>query len=188
MIELDQRTPLREAKHVFLIGPGAAGKSNLGVELAPLLHRRLVDLDQEFLLRVGNIDSFIRNAGYERYKLRNSQLAREIVTEADNALLLVTSSGFLTLDNPKEVLDANHALLATGYSVCLLPSRDFERSVSVIVERQLSRPFSRSRASEEEIIRDRYPIYARSGDLLVFSTAAPSDIAQAVACCLFGAS
>lgn len=180
MIELCERKVWGGSNVILLIGPGGAGKSSLGVELAPLLKRRLVDLDQEFHRRIGDISAFIRNEGYDRYKLRNSELAVDIKAEALEATILVTSSGFLTDDNPQQAIWSNKSLLSECYSVCMLPSRDLELAVKTIVDRQLARPFSRNRTQEEAAIRNRYPIYARLGDLTVFSTAPSREIARAV--------
>jgi hypothetical protein len=41
----------------------------------------------------------------------------------------------------------------------LMPSLDRERCVVETVRRQLRRPFGRSAAREEEVIRERFPIY-----------------------------
>ena len=180
MIELDERSAWNSAKCLALIGPGGAGKSSLGIELAPLLERSLIDLDIEFNRRMGDISAYIHNNGHGKYKLANSNLARNIVDEMVAPSVLVTSSGFLTLDNPPQALDANRRLVASSYSVCLLPSRDLERAVSIILERQLARPFSGGPTKEEARIRDRYPIYAGLGDLIVFSITSSAEIARAV--------
>jgi shikimate kinase len=181
MIDIVEHTRWEPARHLLLIGPGAAGKSSLGSELQTLMKRRLFDLDIEFLRRFGDIGVFIRDEGYQGYKLRNSLLANEITTDADSPIMLVTSSGFLTSDNPTTALKRNNELLADCYSICLLPSRDLEKAVEVIVQRQLSRPFSGNRQREEELIRDRYLLYAGLGDMMVFSTAPSSEIARSVA-------
>ena len=181
MIEFDDRKPWNDAQVCLIIGPGGSGKSSLALELAPLLGRRLVDLDHEFRRRIDDITSFMRREGYERYKVRNSELATELAAEAVSPTLLVASSGFLTDDNPQPTLTANHKLLEACYAICLLPSRSLELAVSTIVERQSRRPFRRSRSVEEAAIRARYGTYAALGDLVVFSDAAPSEIASAIA-------
>ncbi len=181
MVELIERKPWNHAGILLLIGPGGAGKSSLGSELSPLLKRRFVDLDDEFRRRIGDITVFMRREGYERYKMQNSVLAAEITAEAVSPTLLVASSGFLTPDNPEAALKVNQSVLDACYSLCLLPDRDLERAVTVIVERQLARPFARNRASEEATIRARLPVYAHLGDLMVFSAAPSRDTASAVA-------
>lgn len=177
MIEVDKHRCWDRSQHILLIGPGGAGKSSLGIELAPLLNSFLVDLDSEFTQRVGNISRFIREEGYDSYKRRNATLAGQIVAEAANPTLLVTSSGFLTPDNPPEALAANHRLLAACYSICLLPSRNLKRAVQIIVQRQITRPFSSDWKREEATIRARYPLYFQKGDLRVFSTLSSKDTA-----------
>jgi shikimate kinase len=177
MIEVDKHRCWDRSQHILLIGPGGAGKSSLGIELAPLLSRCLVDLDSEFIQRVGNIGRFIREEGYDAHKRRNATLAGQIIVEAADPMLLVTSSGFLTSDNPPEALAANHRVLAACYSICLLPSRDVERAVQIIVQRQVTRPFTSDWKREEATIRARYPLYVQKGDLRVFSTLSPKDTA-----------
>ncbi|HEV2123809.1 MAG TPA: shikimate kinase [Chloroflexota bacterium] len=181
MIKIYERRPWYPAKILLVVGPGGAGKSSLGLELAPLLNRHLVDLDEEFRNRRGDISAFLASEGYERYKIENAILAAHIVAEAAAPTVLIAPSGFLTPDNPEAVLKANHSLSRACYSVCLLPSSDLERSVRVIVARQMERPFARDRASEEATIRARYSVYAKLGDLLVFSNASPRETAAAVA-------
>ena len=45
---------------IFLIGPGGVGKTTAGAELARQLGCAFVDLDQQFMARVGQIDAVIR--------------------------------------------------------------------------------------------------------------------------------
>ncbi|MCH4904899.1 shikimate kinase [Cylindrospermopsis raciborskii CHAB3438] len=181
MIDLEERRRWSPTKTILLIGPGGAGKSTVGSVLAPLLDRRLIDLDQEFLRLVGNIGEFIRQSGYPAYKAQNSLLAKNIVSETTEGCVLVASSGFLANDNPESALSTNRSILVSSYSVCLLPSRDLEEAVHIVVERQLTRPFTSGRSREEARIRERYPVYAGLGDLIVFSAAPPPDIARAIA-------
>lgn len=181
MVEMDERRPWNAPSILLLIGPGGAGKSSVGSELAPLLKRDRIDLDEEFRRRMGDISDFIAGESYKRYKMANSALAAEIAAEAGSPTLLIASSGFLTPDNPGPALQANRRLFESCYSVCLLPSRDLETAIEIIVERQLARPFGRGGASEEATIRLRYPIYAGLGDLVVFSAASPRNTASAIA-------
>lgn len=181
VIQFDERRRWDRAQHIVLVGPGGAGKSSLGEQMARLLACSLIDLDTEFGSRIGNISAFIREESYERYKLENAALAGRIMSNAIAPTVLVTSSGFLTPDNPSTALANNRRITINSYSICLLPSRDVEVAVRIIVKRQLQRPFARDRAHEEATIRARYPIYAREGDLLIFSSASPDEIALATA-------
>jgi shikimate kinase len=176
MIDIAERNSWDRSRNLLLVGPGGAGKSTLGSLLAPLLGCRLVDLDHQFGCRIGNISTFIREEGYEHYKLRNSLLAREITSASLVPTLLVTSSGFLTPDNPPQAIEANRRLLAECYSICLLPSRNLEKSVAIILDRQAQRPFARDRTREEATIRARYPLYEREETLSCFRTRRPATL------------
>lgn len=178
VIHLEARKAWNGSALLFIIGPGAAGKSTLGRALATHLQRKLIDLDDVFLERVGDISLFIREAGYEAYKARNSVLARTLVNELTSPTVFVTSSGFLTTDNPPEILAANEALLKTGYSLSLLPTTDLEDAVRILVARQMTRTFNAGIAKEESRARERFGIYQAAGDLLVCSTANPNIIAR----------
>jgi shikimate kinase len=181
VIDFDEGSHWDRRRAVALIGPGGAGKSSLGRALAPMLNQRLIDLDRAFGYRVGEIGRFIENEGYEAYKTCNSALAAQIMSEIVDPAVFVTSSGFLTSDNPAPALAANRALVQNCFSICLLPSRDLGLALGIVVERQLGRPFARNRADEECTIRRRYPEYAQLGDLRVFSTSSPKKTAEAVA-------
>ena len=180
-IHLDVRRAWDGSVLLFLVGPGAAGKSTLGRSLAPRLRRALVDLDEAFLERFGDIGAFIRDDGYEAYKLANSGLANTLVAEAATPTILVTSSGFLTSDNPPDVLAANRALLTTGYSLSLLPGLELEAAVAAMVARQMTRTFNAGAIREEAKARARFDTYKVIGDLLVCTVAGPEIVAEQLA-------
>jgi shikimate kinase len=142
----------------------------------------LIDLDEAFLVRIGDIGAFIQDKGYEAYKTANSKLAASLVDETCTPVVLVTSSGFLTSDNPPGVLAANHALLSRGYSVSLMPAPEIEEAVATIVSRQMARPYHQGIAREAHAAtaRTRLTTYMAAGDLLVCSAAPPGEVAGAL--------
>ena len=140
----------------------------------------LLDLDETFLVRIGDIGSFIRDQGYLAYKTANSGLATALAEDVTAPVVLVTSSGFLATDNPPEVLTANRALLTRGYSLSLLPSAEKDDTVATIVSRQMTRPFNAGVVREEATARARFETYMAAGDLLVCSAAPPDAIAEAL--------
>ncbi len=149
----------------------------LGRSLAPRMRRALIDLDEVFLERVGDINAFIRDAGYEAYKLANSHLARALVAEANTPAIFIASSGFLTSDNPPDVLAANRALLTAGYSLSLLPALQLQAAVAIIAARQMTRVFNAGYVREEARARARFDTYKAAGDLLVCTAACPDIVA-----------
>lgn len=149
--------------------------------ISPRLGRALLDLDRLFDERIGSIDAYIRERGYAAYKHANSDLAGECIGAADRPALFVTSSGFLTEDNPQEMLSQNRRLVARTYSLSLLPSCDIREAAEILVARQLGRGFGLNAADEMRKAETRFPTYAAAGDLLVISRGPPEQIAAYLA-------
>jgi len=147
---------------VHLIGPGGAGKTTIGRLLAQRLGWVFIDLDQAFMQRHGDIAEYIAREGYEGYAQANIAAFEGIAHAALPPLVIALSSGFMTY--PTGLRPGDEALRQTierhPLTALLLPAFDVERCTSVIVERQLSRPYLRGdRASEEHRIRARFPLF-----------------------------
>jgi shikimate kinase len=75
--------------------------------------------------------------------------------------VVALSSGFMTyrrdIDDEYDRIRDNVEQSPTTF--VLRPSLDRERCVSETVRRQVTRPFSRSAAREEEVIRERFALY-----------------------------
>jgi shikimate kinase len=135
---------------VHLVGPGGAGKSTVGPLLAEQLGVPFFDLDRLFDARFGDISGFIDSHGYQEYVRRNVDTYRALVARAPADGVVALSSGFM-IYAADEVRGSRTAVL--------LPSLDRDRCVAETVRRQLTRPFARSRAREERVIRERFEIY-----------------------------
>lgn len=180
-IDILERRAWNGARLITLVGPGGAGKTTLSRILAPRTGRALIDLDQEFCGRIGDIDQHIRSQGYPAYKAANSRLAQGLVSSLTGPTILVTSSGFLSPDNSADALARNRRLLARSYSISLLPDADLEIASDIIVRRQLSRGLYTDADKQLHTVRERFPIYKAAGDMLVISAADPCEIAEAIA-------
>jgi shikimate kinase len=151
--------------------------------LAPLLGRPLVDLDEEFCRRVENITLYIRERGYAAYFRQNSALLRELLEEQRQPALFVLSSGFLETDEELDLVRANRELVKReGTSVVLMPSPDFEESLRIVVDRQMSRPIylNSTRERQAAIFTARFQPYLELADLRVFGTGTPEEMALRV--------
>ena len=145
---------------IRLIGPGGAGKSTVGHELARLLNAPFIDLDHEFMRRVGDLSLHIDERGYESYAAHNVQVYLDLVAGL-GASIIALSSGFM---NYPESIRPRYAAIrseiaASLTTFVLLPSLDFETCVKETVRRQIARPFGRSSEKEEAVIRERYATY-----------------------------
>ncbi|HBQ3113324.1 shikimate kinase [Klebsiella pneumoniae] len=167
---------------VFLTGPGGAGKSTAGRIISDILGCAVIDLDDEFCERIQNIREFIHCKGYESYLEQNCALLRELLAEnCQHDSLFILSSGFLSTDIRRDIVESNKKLVREkGVSVLLMPSRNYEEALACIIDRQLNRGFSLVREKEEKKFFQRFHEYLDTGDLNIFSMAEPEYIAKKI--------
>ncbi len=167
------------SKIIFLIGPGGVGKTTSGEILAKLIDFTFIDLDSEFIAQIGHIGYHIRNYGYDSYAENNSKLFFEILKDTDDRIVFAMSSGFLISRsaNPQTKRHLN-AISEKGISILLLPDRDVKKSAEIVVKRQMSRGFNLNEERELEKYIKRHPIYAKYGDIKVYSHKSPKQIAE----------
>lgn len=167
---------------IFIIGPGGVGKTTAGVELARLLDCAFVDLDQQFMTRVGHIGEVIGELGYGRYVELNAELFAVLVEALQETVVVALSSGFLASDTPAALRAANQARVkAAGTSIRLLPSADLAQATQVVVARQMGRGFDLEEGREAAKFARRFADYLDQGDIRLFSAAAPGEIAAEMA-------
>lgn len=166
---------------IFLIGPGGVGKTTCGSILANLLSYSFIDLDKEFNKRVGNVDNFIDTYGHEKYRLMNSKLFYKILSQHLQNLVFSLSSGFLVHENMNELTSKHkQTLKESGISILLLPSDSLDKSMEIVVKRQLLRGFGLTKDREEVKFVQRFPIYKDLGDIKIFSYDKPEIIAEKI--------
>ena len=146
---------------ITLIGPGGAGKSTFGVLVAKRLGVGFVDLDQRFATRAGDISAYIDRFGYRAYARENVDTYNALLNEGAGRMIAALSSGFMTYprDIHPEYARICELIDKSPTTFVLIPSLDRETCVAETVRRQLARPFARSAAREEAVIRERLPIY-----------------------------
>lgn len=179
-ITIDTKRPYAPGESLCLVGPGGVGKSTLGRVLAERLGWPLIDLDLHFCDDIEEIDAFIARHGYAEYRAQNLALAKRLVAASSAPIILVTASGFLAAPSGSDDRLQADALIATGFSIALLPSFDLDLATALVVERQLQRGFGLERASETMKFRERFEIYRKAGDMLVVSAAPAEQVATAV--------
>ncbi|MEI8378716.1 MAG: shikimate kinase [Planctomycetota bacterium] len=147
---------------IGLVGPGGAGKSTAGAILARRLGVSLIDLDEEFIENVGDISLYIGDHGYDAYCERNVNVYLKATRLIESNAVLVLSSGFMTYrsDIHPEYKSCLQDIATGTLTFVLLPSLDFEVCVAETVRRQRLRSFARSEQHEEEVIRNRFSVYA----------------------------
>jgi shikimate kinase len=146
---------------IRLVGPGGAGKSTIGALLAERLEIALLDLDRHFADRVGDIGEYIDRYGYEPYARENVETYCSLFHGEIRPEVVALSSAFMTYarDIHPEYSRVRRELEQHPNTFVLLPSLDRDVCVAETVRRQIARPFGRSSAKEEAVIRARFEIY-----------------------------
>jgi shikimate kinase len=145
---------------VHLAGPGGAGKTTTGAALADRLGVPFVDLDAEFAAGHGDVSAYLDAHGYDSYARRNVDLYSSL-TKRTSTGIVALSSGFMTYrdDVHPDYLCCRQRIASSQWTVVLLPSLDLETCVAEVVRRQLRRPFARTPEREQQVIRERFPLY-----------------------------
>lgn len=167
---------------IHIIGPDGAGKSTIGQIVAELVRCPFRDLDRLFEESHGDIDRFIERRGYAAYVWANVETYRQI--EADAAGVLAVSSGFMTYPDAAhpQLAAIRDAITARPSTIVLLPSLDLGECVAETLRRQRTRPLMHHRtdAREEEVIRERFPVYAGLPARRVMTMRRPTDVAAEI--------
>ena len=147
---------------IQLVGPGGAGKTITGAALAERLSVRFIDLDAVFTANHGTISAFLGTHGYGAYGERNVSLYSELSGGPERHDVVALSSGFMTYrpDVHPAYPGWRRQIASSPSTFVLLPSIHLETCVAETVRRQLGRPFARSAEREEQVIRERFAIYA----------------------------
>ena len=166
-------------ERVFIIGPGGCGKTTCGRLFAHRIGYAFVDLDAEFMDRIGHIGRHIEQNGYLSYCRRNSELFYALLDEQVSDTVFALSSGFLVHEDTDSSL-AKHsdAIRNLGRSILLLPSSSLAEAVEIVVSRQLSRALGYTEEKQRRTIRERYPRYLQHGDIQILSAESPGRIAE----------
>jgi shikimate kinase len=146
---------------ITLIGPGGAGKSTVAALIAERLSIAFVDLDRSFANRAGGISDYINRFGYNAYARENVDTYRLVLEEGTAPRVAALSSGFMTYpqDIHPEYTCLRRDVEQSPTTFVLIPSLSLELCVKETVRRQLARPFARSAAKEEAVLRERFPVY-----------------------------
>jgi len=150
-----------ETNRVRLIGPGGAGKSTVGAVLAERLGIGFLDLDQYLAAIVGDIGAHIHLRGYEAYARANVEAYCSMQRRHSGPEVQALSSGFMTYSGNvhPEYLKVRREIELDQHTFVLMPSLDRDVCVAETVRRQTARPFGRTPAKEEAVIRSRFENY-----------------------------
>ncbi len=166
-------------KKVFIIGPGGVGKTTCGELFAEKIGYVFIDLDSEFMARIGHIGKHIDEKGYISYCRDNSKLFHDLLDEQIEDAVFALSSGFLVHEDTDPNLSKHKDIIGKlGFSILLLPSKSLQEATEIVVKRQLSRGIDCDENKERRKFQNRYPKYLQHGHIKIFSAKSPDCIAE----------
>lgn len=137
-------------------------KSTIGPLLAEKLWYNVIDVDDVYLQKYGNITQHVKEIWYEYYTQNNTVLFNELLHNWLEQTVVVLSGWFIWY-YPYEKLSSH------GVCVTLLPYDDYEKSISLLLDRQSSRDFFIDMSEEEEKTRRRVRLYQNKWDIMVYT-------------------
>ena len=161
-IEKDLRSRMR---NIVLIGMPGVGKTTSGRQLARLLKRPFVDLDDAFELEVGSSPAeFIRSKGEASFRRRESEIAASYAERS--GFVIACGGGIVTRPENYDLLHQNGTLVYLDRPIDALSTS--------------GRPISQNRGVAE-LARERGPLYESWADLRLGCTGSPAGDAAAIA-------
>ncbi len=161
-------------RNIYLVGFMGTGKSTIGRELARVVGRKFVDLDQEIEKRHGaSISQLFAKHGAEWFRQREQELCLEVAQECNR----VVATGGGSLLNPVNF----QAFERSGLLICLYTQRDclIER-----LERTDKRPLLHNTNIPERVdtlLEERSALYERIKIRIDTTNHTPLETAKRIA-------
>lgn len=165
--------------HVFIIRPGGIGKTSSGPLLARKIAYGFVDLDAQFMAKIGHIGNYIVQHGYGTYVRQNSELFFRLLADTSSSGVFALSSGFLIAETEVDVVTKNRIAVKTnGLSIMPLPHADEAICANIVTMRQTQRGLGLHPATEHPKFLMRLEIYTNLADHTVFYDGQPEEAAS----------
>lgn len=152
-----------ETMNIALIGMAGSGKSTVGKELARMLDRRFVDMDEEIVKKAGKtIPEIFAEEGEEAFRSLETEVLSEL--SGESGLVIATGGGVVTRPRNLPLLRRNSRIVRLIRPVEELPSDG----------RPLSQKFTPS-----QLAMEREPLYNSWKEIAVNVTN-PTDTAECI--------
>jgi shikimate kinase len=160
-------------RNIYLAGMMGTGKSTIGRELARLLGRKFVDVDQALEARFSmTVNEIFAHHGEDFFRDEEKKLALELA-ETHNR---VVATGGGTILDP----DVRQAFTTGGLMICLFTQRD---ELVKRLERTSKRPLLKGAPVQErveELMRERAAVYEKIAIRLNTTDLTPTEAARKI--------
>lgn len=173
-----------ESNYYGLIGSSGVGKSTVARKVVELLPMRLIDVDEEFRSRFGDIGKYGEKFGWRAYFEKQSQtikgIFQHIIKAEVPALIVLPSSALLHYDYIEICKENRKVIFEHAILICLIAHKDLLEGMKLSVERQTKRPYDvdAELKGSQYIYQTEY--YTQVADYVVINDRTPYDAAQEI--------
>lgn len=157
---------LREKENIVLIGMPSCGKTTVGKILAENLSRKLIDLDDEIVKKIGcEISDFFKTHTEKEFRDIETEITKEI--SKNHGIIIATGGGCILRNENTNALRQNGRLYFLDRDLSNLTPTD-------------SRPLATKKEAIEKLYNDRYDIYTSSCDCRINGNLNPESEANLI--------
>tara|TARA_B100000315_G_scaffold260928_1_gene327582 strand:+ start:19204 stop:20973 length:1770 start_codon:yes stop_codon:yes gene_type:complete len=152
----DIETEIKNFKNIVLMGYRGSGKTSVAIELGKNLNRKTINTDNEIINKVGPLNNYIKNSGWEKFRDVESEVIENI---NGNNLIIDGGGGFIEREKNIQNLKKNGIIIWLKASIQTIKER---------IKDNKERPSlteTKSFIDEiQEVLQKRTPTYKKAAD------------------------
>ena len=166
--------------NIILTGPRAVGKTRKGIILAERLNYKFIDCDELLEKRYKTtIDKIIKEKGWKEFRKMENENIKYLTKHYSKNVVLAIGGGAIASEYEDLREDNVKILKKYGKIILLLPTKDIEKNVEIIIKRikndiktKNQRPRLTNLNMKDEILKtlkDRERFYKMYSDKIVYT-------------------
>ena len=157
---------LKQKENIVLIGMPSCGKTTVGKVLADRFSRKLIDLDDEIVKRIGcEISDFFKTHTEKEFRDIETEITKDISKK--NGIIIATGGGCVLREENVNALRQNGKLYFLDRDLANLTPTD-------------SRPLATKKEAIEKLYNERYDIYTSRCDCRIDGNLTPEEEAKLI--------
>ena len=149
--------------NIYLIGYRATGKSTVSNLLAEKLNKKVVHMDDELIKRIGRIDIFVRNNGWNAFRDEETKLLKEISEQ--KGLIVDCGGGIIIREENVQIIKSTGKCILLKADIATITTR-----LNKDKGKKEQRPSLTGKSITKEIknvLDERKHLYDKAADLII---------------------
>jgi len=159
-------------KTVAIIGPSGVGKSSLGKELSKRMPIKIIDLDDEFKNKYGEIEKYGNKHGWKYYFEKQSEIIQNVFNSQRNgmtSIIIVPASALYHKEYMSISIINRDSILNRSIIVCILAHKEDDTGAKITIARQLTRGYKVDEALKLQQYLYQSEYYKKIADLIIIN-------------------